>query len=251
MTASAPLLEMDGHLATLTLNRPEQGNRLSDDDLDALISHCATLDDSAARVVHIRALGRHFCAGYDFADLASGGRGERFEAAMEALARLRPITLAEVQGGVFGGASDLLLACDFRVGSQAARVSMPAARIGLHLYGGILRRYVTRLGLNAAKRMILNAEPLDAEQMFQVGLLTHAPCAEAELEARSRAIIDNLLTLAPLALEGMKRHLNSIAEGGLDRALLQRDIDGCVVSRDFQEGLHAINEKRQAVFEGC
>jgi enoyl-CoA hydratase len=250
MTAMPPVLEMDGHVATLTLSRPEQGNRLSDGDLDVLIEHFATIDASSARVVRLCALGRHFCAGYDVSDLASGGGGERFEATMSALAALRPITVAEVQGGAYGGASDLLLACDFRIGSEAARVSMPAARFGLHLYGGILRRYVSRLGLNTAKRMILNTEPLGAEEMFRVGLLTHSPCAEGELGSRVQEIIDNLLTLAPLALEGMKRHLNGIADGALDAVQLKQDVDCCVASHDFREGLQAIKEKRPAVFEG-
>ncbi|WP_416139356.1 enoyl-CoA hydratase/isomerase family protein [Halomonas sp. HK25] len=251
MTATPPVLEMDGHLATLTLSRPEQGNRLSDGDLDVLVEHFATINASSARVVRLCALGRHFCAGYDVSDLASGAGGERFEATMDALAALRPITVAEVQGGAYGGASDLLLACDFRLGSHAARVSMPAARFGLHLYGGILRRYVSRLGLNTAKRMILNTEPLEAQEMFQLGLLTHPPCAAEELAARSQAIIDHLMALAPLALEGMKRHLNAIADGCFETRWLHEDIDRCKASRDFREGLQAIKDKRPAVFDGC
>lgn len=250
MISSPPTLEMDERLATITLSRPEQGNRLSDEDLDRLIEHFATIEASSVRVVRLRALGRHFCAGYDFSDLASGGGGERFEATMNALAVLRPVTVVEVQGGAYGGASDLLLACDFRVGSDAARVSMPAARFGLHLYGGILQRYVSRLGLNTAKRMILNAEPLDARELYRRGFLTHPPCPPEALAASSRAIIDNLLALAPLALQGMKRHLNAIADGCPDPRRLREDIDRCTASRDFREGLQAIKEKRPADFEG-
>lgn len=251
MTATPPILEMEGHLATLTLSRPDQGNRLSDGDLEVLAEHFETINVSSVRVVRLRAQGRHFCAGYDVSDLASGAGGERFEATMNALAALRPITVAEVQGGAYGGASDLLLACDFRLGSHAAKVSMPAARFGLHLYGGILRRYVSRLGLNTAKRMILATEPLEAQEMFQRGLLTHPPCAAEELAASSQAIIDHLITLAPLALEGMKRHLNDIADGGLDTRRLRDEIECCAASQDFREGLQALKEQRPAVFTGC
>jgi len=68
------------------------------------------------------------------------------------------VTIAAINGGVYGGGTDLSLACDFRLGSTAANMFMPAAKLGLHFYPGGMVRYVTRLGLNQAKRLFLTAE---------------------------------------------------------------------------------------------
>ncbi|MFC0708633.1 enoyl-CoA hydratase/isomerase family protein [Azorhizophilus paspali] len=175
MSGGIPSLDICGPLATLRLRWPDKANRLGEADLSALLECLARVEAAAQVRVLLRAEGRHFCAGYSFDDLATAGDGERFEAMADTLENLRPLTVAEVQGAVFGGATDILLACDFCLGGPAAQMLMPAARFGLHLYAyaGLFRRYVSRLGLNAAKRLILACEKLDARGMLEVGLLTH------------------------------------------------------------------------------
>ncbi|MFB8831568.1 enoyl-CoA hydratase/isomerase family protein [Azotobacter sp. CWF10] len=182
--------------------------------------------------------------------MAAAGDGGRFETVADTLENLRPLTIAEVQGGVFGGATDILLACDFRLGGPAAQMLMPAARFGLHLYAGLFQRYVSRLGLNAAKRLILACEKLDARGMLEVGLLTHLYDSPERLVEATEALAANLVELAPLALVGMKRHLNAAARGTLDRTAVEEDVRRCSASADFQEGLRALGEKRPPRFEG-
>lgn len=251
MTATLPVLERDEHVATITLNRPDQANRLGDDDLNRLLEHFRSIEaDPSIRVVVLQARGKHFCAGYHLGDLESGGDGDLFEAVAQALEALRPVTIAAVQGGAYGGASDLLLACDFRVGSGAAEVRMPAARFGLHLYGSLLERYVTRLGLNVAKRLILSAERIGAGEMREVGFLTHLVDEPQALEGEVQALAERLAGLAPLAVSAMKRNLNRIARGELDRAALEADIQHCADSDDLAEGLRAMQERRAPCFRG-
>ncbi|MGV6477184.1 enoyl-CoA hydratase/isomerase family protein [Azotobacter vinelandii] len=251
MSGDIPSLDICGPLATLRLRRPDKANRLEEADLTALLECLARVEAAPqVRVLLLRAEGRHFCAGYSFDDLAAAGDGGHFEAVADALENLRPLTVAEVQGGVFGGATDILLACDFRLGGPAAQMLMPAARFGLHLYAGLFRRYVSRLGLNAAKRLILACEKLDARGMLEVGLLTHLYDSRERLAEATEALVAELTELAPLALVGMKRHLNAAAGGGLDRAAVEADVRRCAASADFQEGLRALREKRPPRFEG-
>lgn len=251
MSENLPSLSIEGEIATLRLERPEQANRLGNADLEQLLAHFRAIEaDPTVRVVVLRAGGKHFCAGYHLGDLESEGDDGRFEAVAQGLEALRPVTIAAVQGGAYGGATDLLLACDFRVGCSAAEMQMPAARFGLHLYGSLLERYVTRLGLNATKRLILATERLSAEQMLAVGVLTHLVEEPKGLDDEVEGLAERLAGMAPLAVSAMKHYLNRIARGELDRAALAADIRRCAESADLAEGLQALQERRPPRFSG-
>lgn len=247
-----PVLRIDGRVATLALRRPEVANRLEVSDLDLLRTH---LDEVNARpevlVLRLAGEGRHFCSGFNLGEVGgSVDAGARFEALANALETARPVTLAVLHGGVYGGATDLALACDFRLGAPACEMFVPAARLGLHFYRGGLERYVSRLGLAVAKRVMLAGERLDAQAMLECGFLDRlAPSAEA-LQAMVAELTDTLTGMAPLALLGMKKHLNRIARGNLDDAEIARDIAAADASDDLREGALAHREKRTPVFLG-
>ena len=93
--------------------------------------------------------------------------------------RLRIPTICRLQGGVYGGPTDFALTADFRIGVAGMEMFMPAGRLGVHYYPGGLRRYVSRLGLNNAKRLFLTAEKLGAEELLRIGYLTQLVAAEA------------------------------------------------------------------------
>ncbi|MCZ2291091.1 MAG: enoyl-CoA hydratase/isomerase family protein [Burkholderiales bacterium] len=244
-----PTLTRAGHVATITLQRPQQANRLEPDDLQALMAHLATVDaDADLSVLLLRAQGRHFCSGFDIGRVGADGV-RAFEALADRIEAARPVTIAVIQGGVHGGATDLALACDFRLGSSAAELSMPAARLGLHFYRGGLERYVTRLGVDVAKRLFLTAERIGAAEMKAIGFLTHLVESDG-LDAHADTLAERLGALAPLPLRGMKQHLNAIARGTLDAQALARDIERSLRSRDLQEGLAAFAEKRAPRFRG-
>ena len=179
----------------------------------------------------------------------SAARPVAFEDMVNALEDARPITLALLQGGVYGGATDLALACDFRVGSPHTEMFMPAARLGLHFYRRGLERYVSRLGVDQAKRLFLTAEKIDASEMKAIGFLTHLVAADA-LRTNADRLSQTLAGMAPLALLGMKKNLNRIARGALDAEDLRRDIERTVASHDLQEGRAAWAEKRAPRFSG-
>jgi len=249
MTTGSPELTIDGAIATITLRRPDQANRLTADDLGHL---GALIDDVNARdevlVLQLRGSGKYFCSGYDIASIG-GGRKIDFEAIVDALEAARPVTIAVLHGGVYGGATDLALACDFRVGAHGIDMFMPAARLGLHYYRSGLERYVSRLGVDNAKLLFLTAQRLDAAAMKSIGYLTQLVDA-AQLEAEVARLADACAAMAPIPLLGMKRHLNAIARGTLDVASLQADMQRAYESADLREGRAAWAEKRTPHFIG-
>ncbi|AOY96319.1 3-hydroxybutyryl-CoA dehydratase [Cupriavidus sp. USMAA2-4] len=246
-----PQLDIDGAIATITLRRPDVANRLELSDLEQLRQQLAEVDAApGVLVLRLRGTGRHFCSGFNIGEVGGSEAGARFEALAAALEAARPVTIAILNGGVYGGATDLALACDFRLGAPGCEMFVPAARLGLLFYRGGLERYVSRLGLGMAKRVLLAADKLDAQQMLDCGFLDKLLPDSAALEAEAGRLGGELAGMAPLALLGMKKHLNRIAAGQLDAGDIARDIALADASEDLAEGAQAWRERRAPRFHG-
>jgi len=238
-------------VATLTLNRPQHLNRLHREDLLALQAHFARLqNEPAARVLVLTGQGRAFCAGYHIGEIDGPEDPHFFERTVDALEALALPTIARLNGSVYGGATDLALACDFRVGVTGMELRMSAARLGLHYYPSGLVRYVSRLGLPAAKRLFLLAENLPADELQRIGYLDALVAPEA-LDAEVARIVALLGGNAPLAVRGMKQSLNELARGEFDVAKVRQREAVCATSDDLREGLAAFAERRAPRFRGC
>ncbi|WP_416052939.1 enoyl-CoA hydratase/isomerase family protein [Cupriavidus basilensis] len=251
-THGEPRLSIDGSVATITFERPEVANRLSPRDLLVLREHINSINAmESVLVLRFTGTGKYFCSGYDIGALANADEAgaPAFGEMIDLIEAARPVTIAAVNGGVYGGATDLCLACDFRVGVPQCDMFMPAARLGLHFYRGGLERYVSRLGVDTAKRLFLTADRLDADEMLKVGFLTEIVAADT-LAHRVDALSATLAGMAPIALLGMKQALNQIARGALDTTALEREIARAGASEDLCEGAAAWREKRAAVFTG-
>jgi enoyl-CoA hydratase/carnithine racemase len=247
-----PSLSIEGKTAVITLNNPESANRLTVDDLDALQEHISEVNQNQdIGVLVIKSTGKYFCSGFDISSLDESAKEKSlmFEVVVNALEDCRPITIAAVQGGVYGGATDLVLACDFRIGSQAAEMFMPAAKLGIHFYQRGLVRYVSRLGVDTAKRLLLTAEKIQSAEMKDIGFLTQLVKPE-DLDLAIDKLIQQLMVMAPLAILGMKKHINRIANNTLNVDELNQDIALAQNSEDLQEGRSAWAEKRAPVFKG-
>lgn len=248
----APQLTVQGAVATIRFSKPEFANRLSPEDLGVLRQHLDTVNsDEHVLVLRFVAEGKYFCSGYDISSLAADSAPSSlyFGETIDLIEAARPVTIAAVQGGVYGGGTDLCLACDFRLGTREANMFMPAAKLGLHFYAGGMVRYVTRLGLNHAKRLFLTAEKITAEEMLHMGMLTEIVPAD-QLDSRLQALTDQLTGMAPLALLGIKRHLNLIARGQVEVSDIEAAVLRSEQSRDIAEGALAWKEKRKARFTG-
>lgn len=247
------LLDISGERATLTLNNPAKHNRLGPAELSHLMQCLDRIEaEPQVRVVVLTGAGeRTFCSGFDIGsiDKRPDSRGDGFEALVDRVEGMSVPVIGGLNGGVFGGASDLALACDFRIGVRGMRLFVPPARLGLHYYPNGLRRFVERLGPGVAKRMFLLAEEFDEQELLRVGYLDWL-VEPSELPARIDETVERVLSLAPLSLRGMKRAINQIARGALDEVAVRAAIDDCSRSADLKEGLAAYREKRRPVFHG-
>jgi enoyl-CoA hydratase/carnithine racemase len=237
-------------VATITLNRPQHLNRLHREDLLALQAHLDTLAaEPQARVLVLAGTGRVFCAGFHLGELnatdaATTDEPRLFEHTVDRLEALPLPTIARLQGSVYGGATDLALACDFRVGVQGMELRMPAASLGLHFYPSGLQRAVSRLGLAAAKRLFLLAEAVDALALLRMGWLDELVAGDA-LDDAVRRIVLTLAANAPLAVQGMKLSLNELARGDADPATLREREARCAASDDLRAGLAAFAQRHR------
>ncbi|MEN9538582.1 MAG: hypothetical protein RLZZ126_817 [Pseudomonadota bacterium] len=252
-SGSSPLLHVDGAVATLTLNRPAHRNRLHNEDLHALIAHCSAINASAAvRVVVLRAsiadpVKPVFSAGYHLAQDGEDQAADDFEAMVDAIEQLRVPSIAALGGSVYGGATDMVLACDFAIGVDGMEMRMPAAAIGLHYYASGIVRYVSRLGLAQAKRAFLSAETFASADLLAMGFVQQlVPPAQLDTAVRSRA--QAILQLAPGAVQSMKDSLNRVARGDIDWELLRSRHRQSQMGAEFAEGQQAFRQRRPARF---
>jgi enoyl-CoA hydratase/carnithine racemase len=256
MTEGTPLLDIDGPIATLTLRRPSQRNSLNDDDLNTLLAHFETINTNTdIHVVVLRAdtTGQKqavFSAGYNVGGFDNDPMAPLFfEKIPEALERLRPVTICALNGSVYGGATDLVLACDFTVALRGHTWRMPAAALGLHYYPSGLRRYVSRFGLQASKRAFLLGQSTPYEALEELGIF-EALVDEQAFEGAVQRLVNLLREMAPLALASTKKSLNEIAAGLYNEPSLKERSRHSVFSQDFAEGRAAFAERRPPKFTG-
>jgi len=267
MSTAEPLLyAKDGHVATITLNRPERMNTITLAMLDALSQRLLEADaDRDVRAIVITGAGRAWCAGLDVAETAAGkglGSAESGVSALPGEFDLRnapPVvlhqidtpTIAALNGGAAGYGLDLALGCDLRIMATGAKLSFAfAARGVLPESGGtwLLPRLV---GLSVAADLLYRARTVSADEALAMGLCNEVVPA-AELSARARAVAEEIAANAPLAVRAAKRMLRHGADESLEDHVARQFLALLPLFRtkDFAEGLASFLEKRPPRFEG-
>jgi len=246
--------------AVLTIDRPDAGNSISAEVVEALegFFHEAR-DDGALRAVIVTGAGdRFFAAGGDVKRYREIGSREQLRTAFERPRRLlddieafpRPV-IAAVNGWALGGGAELMLACDLRVAAEDARIGFPYAKLSLFCgwYGA--ERLVAAVGQGAARGLLLRGEPVDAAQALRIGLVHEVAPAGGALE-RAIEIAGELAALAPLTMGATKRVLNAIARESHNhaRAVADREFEDLWVSEDHREAEAAFADKRRPRFKG-
>ncbi|AMB88150.1 hypothetical protein AWM79_23885 [Pseudomonas agarici] len=237
-----PQLTLKGAVATLTLCRPSQHNRIAPQDCDVISHHLRQLEKTPElRLLIITgSASKTFSSGYTLGAIKDQ-LDSRFENMLDHLERFPLPTLCVLNGSVYGGATDLALCCDLRIGLRGTRMFMPAARIGLHYYPGGIRRYVTLLGLAAAKKLFLTGLSIDDDEMLRIGFL-HERVAADELEATVRRYIDGILEGETNVLITMKADLMAQAANTADEAVMRSHYDQSLKSASLAARLQALEK---------
>lgn len=251
------LFDISGPRATITLNDPAKHNRLDPSGLTKLRQAIEKADaDPGVRVTVLTGAGeKTFCSGYDLGSIPSG-KGARppesedsFEKVMDRVEAMRMPTLCALNGSVYGGATDMALACDFRLGVKGMKFFMPAARFGLHYYPSGLRRYTQKVSPSFAKRAFLLSEDFSDTDLLGIGYLDWL-VERADFARKVDEIAAKLAGLAPLSMRNMKRAIEQFARAEPDIPKIREGIRECQTSDDLREGLSALKERRAPAFKG-
>ena len=246
----------DGVL-TLTMNRPDVFNAMSDEMSDRLASELEQAPSRAeVRAVVITGAGAAFSAG---ADISGEDAHERFD--VRALDRANRIiravvacdkpVLAAVNGVAAGVGCSVALAADLVVAASSASFLLAFSRIGLMPDGGASYTVAASVGRARAMRMALLAEPLPAADALAAGLVTHA-VPDDEFEAEVARIARRLGSGPPLGFAATKKAVNAATLAGLDDALERERTGQTILLRtaDVAEGMRAFTERRRPDFRG-
>lgn len=264
MSADAVLLDVDGHVATITLNRPENRNSMTGDVLAGFADAVASVQRSrAVRAVVITGRGASFCAGADFrsdrGEPESGADGGRpaFERTLAIYAPFLSVLDIEVpvvgalNGHAIGGGLGLALVCDVRVANAGAKYGANFVRLGIHSGMAISYLLPRIVGVPAAVDLLFSGRLVSGEEAVQIGLAHCAAEPDRVLpEAQRRAA--EIARGAPLALRLMKRSLyRGLSWDPRGAAELEAWAQSATLSTtDAQEGIRALLEKREPEFHG-
>ncbi len=220
-------VEDRGAVRHIVLARADKRNAFNSDLVDTTGAALrAAADDISVRVVVIRGEGAVFSAGMDVKELASlAGSPERLREfrrrALEAWNLAEEMTkpvIAEIHGACMGGAMELALACDLRVMTEDARLSIPEVRLGLVPDVGGSSRLPSVVGLGIAKELILTGREFDGEEAYRIGLANRAVPAE-QLQSATGEIVNDLLAGLPTPVGLAKRLLDAAAKPALAATL--------------------------------
>ncbi|MET3898056.1 enoyl-CoA hydratase/carnithine racemase [Devosia sp. UYZn731] len=248
------LVERDGAVGIITLNRPEKLNSVTPEMADALIAAVNDFNtDDAVRCIVLTGAGdRAFCAGSDIKVLDSYITPWNFRNRpdyCDAIRALLKPSIAAVNGYAFGGGLETAMCCDIRIASSTASFASPEIKLGWIGGGGMAANLSHAMGPSNAALMILTGDPIDALTAEKWGLVSGV-VPSTELRAAAIALAQTIASRAPIAAETAKVNLRAAWGMNVEDAITyERDLQTiCFATEDAAEGRRAFAEKRQAVF---
>lgn len=249
--------ELNGHIATVTVNRPKAMNALNSQVLEELYDCFQTLSvNEEIRAIILTGEGKAFVAGADIAEMSKMNPVEAREFAkkghrlMNFIHNVEKPVIAAVNGFALGGGCELCMACDIRVCSEKAKFGQPEVSLGLIPgFGGNLR--LTRLvGKGMGKYLIMTGEMIDSTEAYRIGLVQKV-FAPDDLMAEAGKIAEKICNQAPIAIKFAKDVINNGYDMDLKSASAYEVNTFSVpfASEDMKEGTSAFLEKRPAVWK--
>lgn len=259
------LAEQDGHVLTVTMNRPEVKNAWSNEMLAAMADAWERIDaDDEVRVAILTGAGGDFCAGADlkamsasrgsgddgFADRIRTGTQVAFEGMLRSRRLDKPL-IAAVEGYAIAGGTEILQATDIRVAGASARFGLTEVQRALFPLGGSTVRLTRQVPYTRAMEILLLGEHLSAEEARDIGLVGRVVPDGTALSV-ARELGDRIARNGPLAVQAIKRSVTETASLPEDEGL-RRELEigrRVFASEDAKEGPRAFAEKRDPVYRG-
>lgn len=261
-------IEKKGHIACLTLNRPEKRNALNMAFFPKLYELVSQVDeDTEVRAVVIKAEGPSFSLGMDLAEASSGDiftvgsvadreqlrrKIIQMQEYVNIIERCRKPVIAAVHGHCLGGGLDIITACDIRIASRDAIFSIAETRIAIIADMGTLQRLPAIIGQGWFRELALTGRFFTADEALQMGLITRICENRDKLNEEAQKLAKEIAANSPLTVQGTKDVMNYTRDNGVYPGLqytAQKNA-ALLVSEDLNEAFQAFMEKRPPEFEG-
>lgn len=255
------ITEKRGPVGWITINRPEKRNAITLEMWYDLQQAIVELASSDCRALVITGMGdAAFASGADIAEFGTTKRTPEaartsflaVEHTCRRISELPVPVIAAINGYAIGAGLELAVACDYRIGTQHARLGITAAKMGITIGQGHIRRLVTTVGASWALDLLLSSRLVSSEEAMRIGLLQRVVADNASLLAEAQTLGELFVDRAPIALAWAKRVVHEIATGA-PAPSPETDADAsirCFETEDFQEAVRAFQEKRKPHFTG-
>lgn len=255
------LIENNGLVSVITINRPEKRNLVTPSMLDGIGNTLRELENAgSARCVVIRGQGeKAFSSGYDIQSIGENDMIKNQDGTNPLPICAKSIedfpypVIAMINGHAFGAGLEIAVACDYRVCAEHAKLGMPPAKLGvLYSYAGI-RKFLNLIGLGYTKEMFLIGNPVDAQKAEKIGLVNTVKTTEG-IEEYTMNLAEEIAANAPLSMKTMKYMINKW-QNNQNLTESQQDALTTMIlevqnSSDYKEGQKAFSEKRAPKFTG-
>ncbi|MGL5633792.1 MAG: short-chain-enoyl-CoA hydratase [Sarcina sp.] len=252
------LLEKEGNIAVVTINRPKALNALNSETLNDLNEVVAALEgDKSVYAVILKGAGdKSFVAGADISEMKdlNEEEGKNFgllgNNVFRRLENLDKPVIAAISGFALGGGCELAMACDIRVASEKAKFAQPEAGLGITPGFGGTQRLPRIVGTGIAKELIYTGRIVKADEALRIGLVNKVVAPENLID-EAMAMAKNIAVNAPIAVKLCKDAINRGTQVDIDRAIVieAEDFGKCFTTEDQKEGMTAFVERREKNFK--
>lgn len=251
---------VENHIGTITLHDPKTLNSLSGALIKDLLRTLDSFRDEGVRVVILRALpgSKTWSAGHNVSELPKHARdpltySDPLRVAIRKIQEYPTPVLAMIEGGVWGGACEVVMACDMVIAAESATFAITPARLGVPYNIGGVQNMIGSVPMAVVKEMLFRAKPISAQRAYEVGIANYVVPTD-QLEAKTLELAEDMLANSPLVITLLKEethvlaHALALSAETFERiqSVRRRIYD----SEDYQEGIRSFFEKRKPVFQG-
>ena len=257
---SLVIRERDGAMGVVTMNHPSRRNALSKALVNDILAAFDTFRSDRARAVVLRAVpgSKVWSAGHDVNELPRGRRDplgwdDPLRILIRAIEDFPAPVIAQCDGGVWGGACEVALACDIIIATPRTTFAVTPAKLGVPYNATGLLTFFNTVGYAVLKEMVFTARPIEAERAERLGIVNHV-VPEDEIDAFVRDMADAIAENSPLSVGVIKEQLRVLASAHAVTPRMFERLQGLrrtvYDSHDYEEGINAFLEKRKPNYRG-